>query len=288
MENTHLLDTGNSLCRRNGCEIIVPIATAELPPFLHGVPDIIECRLDLIDIAAGGDIELLKKWRRALPEVPLLATIRSTAEYGRWRGRESERLRRFTALTGAVEWVDVELAATIAAELCASAHAAGTRLIASWHGDAAEFTYPSLLRRATAIGADVLKLAIVTDRLEQLLPMAELLARGDSPLPIIAVGMGRYGQLSRLLYPLLGSCAVYACHDLDSAVVPGQLPMELLRQLLQQLFALPNAEDALAKLADMLLQAPLKTLFEPNETPQQLRDWLQARPWQAPRRATPR
>jgi 3-dehydroquinate dehydratase I len=168
--------------------------------------------------------------------IPVLATIRSAAEGGGWKGTEAERLALFRALLPRADAVDVEIASEIAGEVVGLARAAGKLAIASFHdfektpGDA---ELADVVARGRALGADVVKIATAVAGPCDLRSLARLLV-GTDDIGLIAIGMGDRALATRLLFPALGSLLTYA--HAGAATAPGQIPLDEMHALLRRLF----------------------------------------------------
>ena len=176
-------------------------------------------------------IDLYPSWRadRVVKEIqkfgptPTLATLRSSAEGGQWRGTESERLALFCELIPQVSAVDVELSsAAILPAVVAAARKAGTTVLLSYHHFEAMPTCDALsdiLNRAEAAGADLTKIAVMVHGRDDLMRLARFtLDHAERPIAVLA--MGDHGVASRLLFPALGSRLTYAY--LGRPTAPGQ------------------------------------------------------------------
>jgi 3-dehydroquinate dehydratase-1 len=116
-----------------------------------------------------------------------------------------------------------------------AARAAGVRVILSAHDFRATPSAARLreiARRTAAAGADVCKIATRADTPAAL---GRLLALFDkpAPLPLAVMAMGRFGKVSRLLFPQAGSVLNYSY--LAAANASGQWPADRLRALLTEL-----------------------------------------------------
>jgi 3-dehydroquinate dehydratase/shikimate dehydrogenase len=182
-----------------------------------GDADLLELRLDLVDrpdVAAA----LHDRGRRT----PVIVTCRAAWEGGGFKGSEEERRRMLeSAMTLGAEYIDVEAAASFAAELLRSREGRGivlsTHLFGDPPGDLAS-RYAAL----RASGAEVVKLAIEVDRLEQLSPLFDLarLEPGEARPGHVLIAMGGAGVASRVLAARLGNRWTYA----GEGVAPGQMP----------------------------------------------------------------
>ncbi len=158
---------------------------------------------------------------------PVIVTNRAEREGGGFRGSERERVRPLLeAISLGAEFVDIEHDAV---------HLIGdrgeTRLIVSQHDfSAMPPDLPRLHRGLSAKGADVVKSAGMPRSVLDSLSVLEAL--GESPMPAIAIAMGEYGLISRILSLRYESCVLtYASLDQDEAVAPGQLSVTDMREI---------------------------------------------------------
>jgi 3-dehydroquinate dehydratase-1 len=184
-------------------------------------------RVDAAAVLAGLDV---------FAGVPLLATIRSAAEGGGWKGTEAERLALFRTLLPRVDAVDVEIASEIARDVIDAARGAGKLAIASFHDFAKTPSAGALadvVTRGRALGADVVKIATAVADRNDLRSLARLLVDA-SDIGLIAIGMGDAAVATRVLFPALGSLLTYA--HAGNATAPGQISLVEMQQLLRRLF----------------------------------------------------
>ena len=136
-----------------------------------------------------------------------------------------------------VDYVDCELS-RVAADILRMrdvAHANGTRIIASFHHFEFTPSYNFLYEKfaqAERFGLDVGKIAVMPRRLEDVLALLSvtLEARKKLKIPLIAVSMGKYGAITRVLDATFGSSLTFAVGHNASA--PGQVPIEDIRTML--------------------------------------------------------
>jgi len=209
------------------------VTRAEVLSLVEQGLDVAELRVDhfaRVDAAA-----LLARFD-VFAGVPRLATIRSAAEGGGWKGSEADRLALFRALLPRVDAVDVEIASEIARDVVRDAQCAGKLAIASFHDFAKTPSAGALadvIARGRALGADVVKIATAVADREDLRSLARLLV--DPPdIGLIAIGMGDAAIATRVLFPALGSLLTYAHAGIVTA--PGQIPLIEMQQLLRRLF----------------------------------------------------
>lgn len=187
-----------------------------------GMVPLIEARLDYLEV----------------PKVPVLpadsptefiATCRPVREGGRYDAEEGERLRLLAAAAqSGFAWVDLEHDVEESPALPPQ-----TRVVRSYHnfggfpGD-----LPSLHRRIQALGGDVAKLAMAvrgTEELVELLRWRE--STSGSTDSSILIGMGSFGQPSRLLGALLGDAWAYVAEREEETAAPGQFSLAVARDV---------------------------------------------------------
>ena len=64
---------------------------------------------------------------------------------------------------------------------------------------------------------------------------ARLLGLLDNEKPIIIIGMGQKGKITRITAPLLGSPFTFASHNSNEQTAQGQIPVNILRELYSSL-----------------------------------------------------
>ena len=225
--------------------LAVPFTDRESPQTVAGAAargaEIAELRVDLFSSTTEGlygwNLERFRGWAT-------IATIRSAAEGGGWKGAEATRLELFSALAPRVDALDVELAATeLRDEVVALAHEQGALAIVSHHDFEATPSRAALGELADAAqeaGADIVKIAATPQGPDDLRALAGLcLDRPETPL--VVIGMGERGVATRLLLPALGSLFTFASLDAASATAPGQAPLDEMRAWLDRLY--PPAGD---------------------------------------------
>lgn len=217
--------------------VAVPFAdtatAAELRALVLQGLDVAEARVDHF---ARVDADSVLARLEVFAGVPLLATIRSAAEGGGWKGNEAERLALFRALLPRVDAVDVEITSEIAGDVLRAARDRGKLAIASFHDFAktpGAAALADVVARGRALGADVVKIATAVAHRDDLRALARLLVEIDD-VGLIAIGMGDAAVATRVLFPALGSLLTYA--HAGNATAPGQIPLAEMQQLLQRLF----------------------------------------------------
>ena len=187
------------------------------------VADLAELRVDRLEEKL--DLPRLLKDR----PLPVIVTDRAVREGGHSPRGDAERVAvlRQAAELGA-EFVDVELD-TANAGLVRDLQANGTRVIVSRH---AFDRMPADIERWPApvidVGADVVKVVGMAGDPRDVLPILRVLR--DADRPTIAIAMGEVGIASRILALRYDQCLLtFASVDRGSAVAPGQIPIDELR-----------------------------------------------------------
>lgn len=212
---------------------------AEIEYLLQKKPDIWEWRLDFMETFEEAElIETLSLIRELTFPSPLLVTYRTVQEggQGRLRSNAYANLLQLIAKSQLCDLVDVELFSEDNKQLVASIHAEGVKVIVSNHDF--EKTPPKeeliwRLREMQFINGDIGKLAVMPKRPHDvlcLLDAADQMKTLYADRPFIVMSMGDLGAISRLGGHHYGSSATFAAGSTPSA--PGQLPVELMKQLL--------------------------------------------------------
>lgn len=202
----------------------------------HGA-DLVEYRVDELFAGVGDGAETADVLR-LVAESPLacIVTCRPEWEGGSYDGPEDERISLFEALgtsDAPPAYIDVEQRAYEASENIrqkvnlAVQHPAQhrdvrTRLILSMHDF--DGRPPDLTRRLSRAwsepAASVVKVAFRARSLRDNLELFDILR--EAPKPTIALGMGAFGLMSRVLAPKFGGLATFASLRDQSATAPGQ------------------------------------------------------------------
>jgi 3-dehydroquinate dehydratase/shikimate dehydrogenase len=189
--------------------------------------DMFEFRLDLFaDIDTG---RLFRATRK-----PVIVTCRPVREGGRFRGSETQRMRRLLdAVRAGAVYVDIELDAHDVFSKMLRDALLRPHLIVSKHFFGQKL--PRVRRdyaRLRATGAEVIKLAYEASDAWQLAPAMEFLARARADRQnAIAVAMGEAGEASRILYRRFGGWATYAGTEDGKGSAPGQLPASIMKKV---------------------------------------------------------
>ena len=193
--------------------------------------DLLEIRVDALAGKLDGVRKLVAK-----AKVPILLTVRHPAEGGIGNLSTATRKKLLTEFLPAAVIVDVELrSAMVMREVIAAAKARGIRVVISDHHFRSTPTLAQMRerrRRAFAAGADVFKLACLADEALAVARLIEFVSDVKAGR-VAAMGMGRFGQVSRLVLASVGSVLNYGYLDKPNA--PGQWEARELKALLRRI-----------------------------------------------------
>jgi 3-dehydroquinate dehydratase-1 len=194
-------------------------------------PDWLEIRADLL---LENDTKL-PGIQQQLP-LPFLLTVRHPSEGGKGPADSESRAAIYEEFCTGAAAVDVELAhAEDLSTWLATAKEHGIACVLSSHdftGTPTLATLREMATQAASLGADLLKVACTTNSVAELSTLLQWVETEDH-LPVAAMGMGRFGKISRPLLAQLGSRLNYGY--LDAPVVPGQWPASELRRVIDSL-----------------------------------------------------
>jgi 3-dehydroquinate dehydratase/shikimate dehydrogenase len=175
--------------------------------------DYVEVRLDYLDNPRDS---ILARWDR-LP-VAAIVTCRGKERGGQFDGSAAEEIRLLQhAIDNGARFVDMDY--RIARPM------PGARVIASFHDfESTPHDLLGLLDRICAGPGEIAKLATMVRSWDDNRRLLELLAR-PWPKPVIIVGMGDLGQITRIIGPSRGSFLTYAGLA-PNASAPGQLTVD--------------------------------------------------------------
>lgn len=202
--------------------LVIASVHACMPEQLDGA-DLLEIRIDgmTLDEVTNQLPELLK-----LSPLPTVVTCRSVAEGGMFQGEEDERVAMYRVALHCEtppRYIDIEHETLshhpLLLDALASEH---TDVILSWHD--INGRPKDLLKRASEMqsvaGVSIVKMVWRARSLRDNLEAFSLLQTRQQPM--IAMCMGEYGLMSRVLAPKFGAFAVYASVDGQEVTAPGQ------------------------------------------------------------------
>jgi 3-dehydroquinate dehydratase I len=186
--------------------------------------DVAEARIDLFDSFEQDHVlETIERFAR----VPVIATIRSIVEGGKWIRSDEERLSLFEAILPHISAIDIEISsASILDRVVKQTKESGKLVIVSYHNYESTPDLDTLLyyiEKAKQSGADAVKIATYVLDTSDIQTLAMVLIN-KSERDLIVLGMGSLGTKTRILFPALGSLMTYAF--LDKPTAAGQLSLK--------------------------------------------------------------
>lgn len=141
------------------------------------------------------------------------------------------------AIDAGAAYVDIELeSSTIVREgVLAAARKNGTEVIVSHHDFERTPEREELLRlidECFAAGADIAKIAC---RTQSHADAARILGILDGERPVVAIGMGKMGRITRVAAPLLGSPFTFASQGAGQETAEGQIEAKSLAKILEEI-----------------------------------------------------
>lgn len=184
--------------------------------------DLIELRLDLFE----GDLTEHAKHCREQVTLPIIATLRSGAEGGRYFGDADEWMKHLAPIIPYADYIDIEQRFS---DNAAAIRAVGKQVIASCH----EAGMPSLtelfhLERNLRAFGDIPKIIVTPQTEDDLIDLISFTTAAKKP---ICTGvMGLQFRQARVILPLFGSELVY-CSVGGAPTAGGQYSVEEFVQL---------------------------------------------------------
>lgn len=233
-------------------KVCIPITDTDLEGvkksvrFIENTPhDMIEWRADFYEGLADPEVRIkpMTFLRNALPEDPILFTIRTSVEMGCMEIDTDDYVALNIAVIGSglIDLVDVELSRGDKAvkTIVDEAHKAGVKVIVSRHNNINTPDRDVIvgnLCQMQDLGADIAKFA-VTPRNERdvltLLDATLTMKEEHNTTPVVTMSMGKLGVISRICGEVFGSCITFGTAGKASA--PGQLPANQLSIYLKSL-----------------------------------------------------
>jgi len=218
------------------------IIVAELVNILENKPDIIEWRADFFEEIANTSVvtALANQLKKVAGDLLFIFTIRSVREGGQpisLSDSEVIALNIAICTNTKIEYVDCELSNLPQhfQQLRKAAQENGVKIIASFHNfdcTPSEKFLEEKFTQAEEMGADVAKVAVMPQTLEDVLTLLSvtLEAKNRLKIPVISMSMGELGAVTRLFGGVFGSAVSFAVGQSSSA--PGQVPIEDLKTVL--------------------------------------------------------
>jgi len=215
----------------------IPLGRANIVGVIHttaGFTAAAKSQIDAVEVRA----DLLPRppslQQIARLPLPAILTVRRHDEGGGLPISDPDRLALYLELLDTTAAIDIEGRSLPAlGSLVTAAHKAKKTVVVSFHDFEGTPTLPRLrtwMAKALDGGADVVKIASVTEKPADVARLLNLLDGATSPLAVM--GMGTLGRASRLLFARAGSVLNYGW--LAAPQVPGQWSAPDLRDLLSR------------------------------------------------------
>jgi len=191
------------------------------------IADIIELRLDLI---ARFDLPALTQ----ATALPCIVTNRTKTEGGQFKGTEAERVEILRqAISAGADYVDIETSTPRELLKYVLDNKSKTKIILSYHNfsNTMEDLEP-LYEIMCELPGDILKIVTYAQDISDNLKMFKLLERAQKEgRKLIGLCMGEYGEISRVLSPLLGGFLTFGALETGKESAPGQIPASILKNV---------------------------------------------------------
>lgn len=205
--------------------IVDGVSTGVVKMALARGANMLELRVDTFkDRGTDALVKALQRLRqiKGVKGIPVLLTVRSSGEGGRFEMKDGARLAVFKALMPFVDAIDIELGSTaILADVVWLAKKKRKTVVVSAHdfnGTPIDKRLDAIVRGGFKAGADIVKIAAIVKNVKDVRRLAGLLIRRDN---LIVIPMGEYGTPFRMFFPALGSLVAYGATTGKTA--PGQL-----------------------------------------------------------------
>jgi 3-dehydroquinate dehydratase I len=191
--------------------------------------DLVEIRFDCVK--GNYDASGLKQVNK-----PVIGTCMPVWEGGKFVGSEEERISTIFSILPFCDYITIELATekSLRDKIVKEAKKKKTKVIISYHDfkkTPGKQEMLNIIRKQVSAGADITKIAFKANSYGDALRTMEILAEKKTTTPIIAISMGEYGKITRVLGPLLGSYLTYAAPEKGKESAPGQLTVEEMNKI---------------------------------------------------------
>ncbi len=175
-------------------------------------------------------------------EVKIICGLTKVIATCRAAGGDEDRQREalLTAIRAGAQYVDIEREADESqiSEIREAARLSGAKLVVSFHdflNTPPRETLASIVNDCFRRGADIAKIAC---RAHSAADSARLLGLLDQLRPLVVIGMGDAGKITRIVGPLLGSLWSYAAVSEGKESAEGQLTADECGELMKRLSAI--------------------------------------------------
>lgn len=173
---------------------------------------LVELRLDLFEATHVEEIRNLRKEF----SIPMIFTSRSI-----------DQIMKLAHLQP--EYIDIEhtVPEHVVEEI--KAISPNTKIIISFHDFEKMPKFDDALKVMQKLKGDLYKMAFMLQSSVEALALLQFM-KAHAP-NVVAMGMGPFGESTRILGPIFGAPFVYACIDQESSTAPGQIPLKTLLEV---------------------------------------------------------
>ena len=196
--------------------------------------DLIEIRLDYFsNLNKENAKEIISEIISKKP-CPLIMTCRKNEEGGKFLGSEEERIAILeNCIDLKSDYVDIELSCEkdVIKKLISKRN--NTKIIVSYHNfESILSNLDELYDEIKSTGCDIIKIACMANSLSDNLKIFNLIKKSkEEGKDIIALCMGEYGKISRILNIKYGSYLTFGYLDKGKESAPGQISVEHLKYI---------------------------------------------------------
>lgn len=187
----------------------------------------VEVRFDMMD-ELPHDLTLF----RSIP-VPLIATLRSVTDGGKYSGDDEEKVKLLTmAADNGFAFIDSE--SVFKGSDVLKRTSGNTRLIVSYHDHERTPKVSDIVHILVSCSSkgDVAKVAFRANTFKDVLSLVEASkAYSETGKEFVAISMGEKGVVTRVLFERLGASFTYASLEKGREVAPGQMDVSTLKAL---------------------------------------------------------
>ncbi len=222
------------------CKICIPLIIEnkdDLPKILNKLEfveyDLIEIRIDCFSNVKNIEdvIDLLKEVRKNLKNIPIIFTFRTINEGGKTEISLEyyEKLNIEAIKSGYIDLIDVELfvESNIINKIILQAKKYNVKTIISNHNfklTPEKDEIINILNKMQFFDIDIMKIAFMANCKKDafnLMSIVNNMVEDGLKYPIIAISMGEFGRITRIISNIFGSCITFAMLEKSSA--PGQI-----------------------------------------------------------------
>jgi len=225
----------NEIMNNREIRICVPITGRNLGEFIGNMEKarrlsgLVELRSDFIEGLQPSDVSLIRK--KAVQES--IFTCRKKTEGGKFGGREQQRIAILNEALGlSFNYVDIELS-TLQEDKIDLSRKGKTKLIVSHHdfeGTPNEIVLRKIIGDMKERNPDIIKVATQVINPEDNYKLFRLMLDDSIGLPRILIGMGKLGEITRIIGPILGNYLTFASMN-NQVTAQGQIDINQLRRI---------------------------------------------------------